>query len=104
MASLLSPDNINQNSLLGFARDAADFATKGALRGHLNYAQNHLGEPDVAMFDFTSLYSSVSSCRLEERNGQQLMMAVVGDSLHEVGLDGNSSPVRYFLYSLDQTN
>ena len=45
---------------------------------------------DVAMFDFTSLFSAQCSIRLVERNDQRLIMSIVGDSLHEV------SPVSQF--------
>ena len=69
--------------MLGYAREAADFATEGALP-HLDYALNHFGQPDVAMFDFTSLFSAQCSVRLVERFGRPLLMAIVGDSLHEV--------------------
>jgi hypothetical protein len=36
------------------------------------------------MFDFTSLFHAVNASRIVERNGKQLLMALVGDSLLEV--------------------
>lgn len=36
------------------------------------------------MFDFTSLFSAQCSVRLVERYDQRLLMAIVGDTLHEV--------------------
>lgn len=54
-AKLLAPDNINQEALFEYAREAADFATNYHLP-HLDFAVNHYGKPDVAMFDFTSMF------------------------------------------------
>jgi len=36
------------------------------------------------MFDFTSLFHAVNASRIVERNGKQILMALVGDSLLEV--------------------
>ena len=54
-AKLLSNSNINQEALFDYARDAADFATEYKMP-HLDFAVNHYGKPDVAMFDFTSMF------------------------------------------------
>lgn len=99
---LLAPDNVDQRALLSYAMDAADFSTEGALPHLVNnanlkanvafslwlrlqdYARNHFGLPDVAMFDFTSLFSAEYSCRLVEKKGHRLLLSIVGDSLHEV--------------------
>ena len=54
-ANLLSADNINQEKLFEYAREAADYATEYQMP-HLDFAVNHYGKPDVAMFDFTSMY------------------------------------------------
>ncbi len=75
---------MHQISLLTFAREAADFATEGRLPT-LDYAADFYGQPDVALFDFTSLFSAENASRLFERNGSRLLAAIVGDSLHEVG-------------------
>ncbi|VDN01861.1 unnamed protein product [Thelazia callipaeda] len=80
---LLSPSNVNQEKLCDYAATAADFATGGKLP-YLKYAVNHNGNEDVAMFDFTSLFSAQCSVRLVERHDRRLLMAIVGDSLHEV--------------------
>ena len=45
---------------------------------------NHYGHPDVAMFDFTSMYAAENACRAIERKGHKLLLSLVGDSLLEV--------------------
>lgn len=80
---LLSIDNVNQESLLSYAREAADFGTNYQLPS-LDYAINHYGQPDVAMFDFTSMYASENAALIREKHGHQLLVALVGDSLLEV--------------------
>ena len=54
-AKLLSPENIRAEKLFEYAREAADFATNYQLP-QLDFAVNHYGKPDVAMFDFTSMF------------------------------------------------
>ena len=54
-AKLLSGENINQEKLFEYAREAADFATEYQMP-HLDFAVNHYGKSDVAMFDFTSMF------------------------------------------------
>ena len=44
-----------QEALFDYARDAADSATDYKMP-HLDFAVNHYGKPDVAMFDFTSMF------------------------------------------------
>lgn len=88
ISQLLSRDNVDQEMLCKYAAQAADFATHGKLP-QLNYAQNHNGQADIAMFDFTALCSAVYSTRLSERCGRNLIMTIVGDSLHEVRLWGS---------------
>lgn len=80
---LLSADNVNQEALLSYAREAADFGTNYQLPS-LDYAINHYGQPDVAMFDFTSMYASENAALIREKHGHQLLVALVGDSLLEV--------------------
>lgn len=41
--------------LLEYAKEAALYATKNQLP-NLSFAFNHHGNPDVAMFDFTSMF------------------------------------------------
>lgn len=80
---LLSPDNVDQEALLSYAREAADFGTNYQLPS-LDYAINHYGQPDVAMFDFTCMYASENAALIREKRGHQLVVALVGDSLLEV--------------------
>lgn len=80
---LLSSENVNQEALQCYAREAADFGTNYQLPT-LDYAMNHCGQPDVAMFDFTSMHASENAALVRERFGQQLVVALVGDSLLEV--------------------
>ena len=80
---LLSRNNVCQQSLEAYAKEAATFSTKGGLR-ELKFAINHRGENDVAIFDFTSLFASENASRIIERKGQKLLLAIAGDSLLEV--------------------
>lgn len=80
---LLSSENVNQEALLCYAREAADFGTNYQLPT-LDFAMNHCGQPDVAMFDFTSMHASENAALVRERFGHQLLVALVGDSLLEV--------------------
>ena len=82
-AQLLSRNNVNQTALESYAREAADVSTNHKLP-RLDYAHNHYGQPDVAMFDFTSIYHALHASKVLEKNGVRLLMALVGDSLLEV--------------------
>lgn len=86
----MSVDNVNQEALLSYAREAADFGTNYQLPS-LDYAINHYGQPDVAMFDFTSMYASENAALIREKHGHQLVVALVGDSLLEVRCSSDSS-------------
>ncbi|CAG9529547.1 unnamed protein product [Cercopithifilaria johnstoni] len=97
---LLSPNNINQEKLCDYAAEAADFATGGNLP-NLKYARNHNDNEDVAMFDFTSLFSAQCSVRLVERYDRRLLMSIVGDSLHEPFWPTGSGCARGFLGVFD---
>ena len=55
----------------------------------LDFAKNHYGQPDVAMFDFTSLFQSENASRVIERKGKKIFMSLVGDSLLEVKTKNN---------------
>lgn len=81
--ALLSNQNVNQEALLSYAREAADYATHYQLPS-LEYANNHLEQQDVAMFDFTCMYASENAALVRERFGHQLLVTLVGDSLLEV--------------------
>ncbi|XP_076588755.1 F-actin-monooxygenase mical2b isoform X2 [Chaetodon auriga] len=97
---LLSPDNVNQEALLSYAREAADFGTNYQLPS-LDYAINHYGQPDVAMFDFTSMYASENAALIREKHGHQLMVALVGDSLLEPFWPMGTGCARGFLAAFD---
>lgn len=81
--ALVDRSNIDRAALEAYARQAADFATEGALP-NLAFAHNARGNNDVALFDFTSLYSADFAARIADRNGARLLMSIVGDTLHEV--------------------
>ncbi|KAI3379191.1 hypothetical protein SNEBB_006016 [Seison nebaliae] len=77
----LSQSNINQQFLLSYAYEAAVAATDGALGFNLQFAKDHYGMPDVAMFDFTELYAAKHPMKIAVRNSKPLLMALVGDAL-----------------------
>jgi len=62
-ARLLHPDNVDKEALMEYAREAADFSSKYQLP-HLEFAVNHYGQPDVAMFDFTSMYAAENASKV----------------------------------------
>ncbi|XP_070762813.1 F-actin-monooxygenase mical2b isoform X1 [Enoplosus armatus] len=97
---LLSLDNVNQEALLSYAREAADFGTNYQLPS-LDYAINHYGQPDVAMFDFTSMYASENAALIREKHGRQLLVALVGDSLLEPFWPMGTGCARGFLAAFD---
>ncbi|XP_077372490.1 F-actin-monooxygenase mical2b isoform X2 [Festucalex cinctus] len=97
---LLSTDNVNQEALLSYAREAADFGTNYQLPS-LDYAINHYGQPDVAMFDFTSMYASENAALIREKHGHQLLAALVGDSLLEPFWPMGTGCARGFLAAFD---
>lgn len=80
---LLHSSNVDRNALLDYAREAADFSTSYQLP-HLDFAVNHYGKPDVAMFDFTSMFAAENACKMWERNGHKLLTGLIGDTLLEV--------------------
>ena len=84
---LLDRENVDQEALMAYARQAADFSTDLQLP-HLDYAVNHYGQSDVAMFDFTSMYAAENASRVVEKSHHRLLMGLVGDSLLEVGISG----------------
>nr|XP_015193678.1 PREDICTED: protein-methionine sulfoxide oxidase MICAL2-like isoform X10 [Lepisosteus oculatus] len=97
---LLSSNNVNQEALLSYAREAADFGTNYQLPS-LDYAINHYGQPDVAMFDFTCMYASENAALVRERFGHQLLVALVGDSLLEPFWPMGTGCARGFLAAFD---
>ncbi|XP_048869114.1 protein-methionine sulfoxide oxidase mical3a-like isoform X18 [Brienomyrus brachyistius] len=97
---LLSRGNVDQAALLAYAREAADFSTNHQLPT-LDFAINHYGQPDVAMFDFTCMYASENAALVRQRNGHQLLVALVGDSLLEPFWPMGTGIARGFLAALD---
>ncbi|XP_070482475.1 F-actin-monooxygenase MICAL2 isoform X3 [Equus przewalskii] len=97
---LLRAENVNQDNLLSYAREAADFATNYQLPS-LDFAMNHYGQPDVAMFDFTSMYASENAALVRERQSHQLLVALVGDSLLEPFWPMGTGCARGFLAAFD---
>ncbi|XP_053174674.1 protein-methionine sulfoxide oxidase mical3a [Scomber japonicus] len=97
---LLSRANVDQVALLSYAREAADFSTNHQLPS-LDFAINHYGQPDVAMFDFTCMYASENAAMVRQRNGHNLLVALVGDSLLEPFWPMGTGIARGFLAAMD---
>ena len=81
--SLLSPENVNRDALLSYAKEAANFSTNYRLP-ELEFALNHRDLPDVDMFDFTCMTRSENAALVREHNGARLLIGLVGDCLVEV--------------------
>ncbi|XP_055616904.1 F-actin-monooxygenase Mical [Toxorhynchites rutilus septentrionalis] len=99
-AELLSSANVDTSKLLEYAREAADFSTKYQMP-NLEFAVNHYGKPDVAMFDFTSMFAAENSCKITVRKSYRLLSCLVGDSLLEPFWPTGSGCARGFLSSMD---
>ncbi|KAF5302677.1 hypothetical protein FQA39_LY10173 [Lamprigera yunnana] len=99
-ARLLSLENVDRDNLMEYAREAAEFSTNYQMPD-LEFAVNHYGQPDVAMFDFTSMYAAENASKVIERHGYKLLMTLVGDSLLEPFWPTGSGCARGFLSSLD---
>ncbi|XP_068169344.1 protein-methionine sulfoxide oxidase mical3a isoform X25 [Antennarius striatus] len=97
---LLSRANVDQAALLSYAREAADFSTNHQLPT-LDFAINHYGQPDVAMFDFTCMYASENAAMVRQRQGHKLLVALVGDSLLEPFWPMGTGIARGFLAAMD---
>ncbi|XP_068157134.1 F-actin-monooxygenase Mical isoform X6 [Drosophila tropicalis] len=97
---LLAPANVDTQKLHDYAREAAEFSTQYQMP-NLEFAVNHYGKPDVAMFDFTSMFAAEMSCRVIVRKGCRLMQCLVGDSLLEPFWPTGSGCARGFLSSMD---
>jgi hypothetical protein len=80
---LLKSKNINTKALLEYIRDACDYCTDYQLP-NLQFAVNHHGDPDVAIFDFTSMFAANNSAYVQQKFGRQLLCGLVGDGLIEV--------------------
>ncbi|XP_043519149.1 F-actin-monooxygenase Mical isoform X3 [Frieseomelitta varia] len=99
-AKLLAKENVDREALMLYAREAAEFSTEYQMIG-MEFAVNHYGQPDVAMFDFTSMYAAENASRILDRRGHRLLMILVGDSLLEPFWPTGSGCARGFLSSLD---
>ncbi|XP_072766415.1 uncharacterized protein [Anoplolepis gracilipes] len=99
-AKLLAKENVDREALMLYAREAAEFSTEYQMM-NMEFAVNHYGQPDVAMFDFTSMYAAENASRVLKRYGHKLLMILVGDSLLEPFWPTGSGCARGFLSSLD---
>ncbi|XP_071050095.1 F-actin-monooxygenase Mical isoform X3 [Onthophagus taurus] len=99
-AKLLAPENVDRDELMNYAREAAEFSTNYQMPD-LEFAVNHYGQPDVAMFDFTSMYAAENASRITELHGYRLLAILVGDSLLEPFWPTGSGCARGFLSSMD---
>nr|XP_033773749.1 F-actin-monooxygenase MICAL1 [Geotrypetes seraphini]XP_033773750.1 F-actin-monooxygenase MICAL1 [Geotrypetes seraphini]XP_033773751.1 F-actin-monooxygenase MICAL1 [Geotrypetes seraphini] len=98
--SLLSPENVNNEALLRYARDAANFSTNYQLP-QLEFALNHRNRPDVDMFDFTCMYRAEDAAMVHERNATRLLVGLVGDCLVEPFWPLGTGIARGFLAAFD---
>ncbi|XP_063837256.1 F-actin-monooxygenase Mical-like [Ostrinia nubilalis] len=100
VSRLLSVENVDRGALMRYAQEAARFSTDGRLPLR-DFALNHYGEPDVALFDFTSMYAAENASMVCERHGRRLLCQLVGDSLLEPFWPTGSGCARGFLSALD---
>uniref|UniRef100_A0A8C3KPH2 Molecule interacting with CasL protein 1 n=1 Tax=Calidris pygmaea TaxID=425635 RepID=A0A8C3KPH2_9CHAR len=98
--SLLSPENVNRDALLSYAKEAANFSTNYRLP-ELEFALNHRGLPDVDMFDFTCMTRSENAALVREHNGARLLLGLVGDCLVEPFWPLGTGVARGFLAAFD---
>jgi len=97
---LLAPSNVSHAALCEYAKQAVDFSTHYKLPHH-EFALNHYGKEDVAMFDFTSMHAAENASRIVERKGKRLLMGIVGDTLIEPFWPTGSGCARGFLSAFD---
>ncbi|XP_034731789.1 F-actin-monooxygenase mical1 [Etheostoma cragini] len=97
---LLAPANVDHEALCQYSRDAAHFSTGGKLPD-LQFARNHAGQPDVAVFDFTCMQRAENASLVRERRGKKLLMCLVGDCLVEPFWPLGTGIARGFLASFD---
>ncbi|XP_075377718.1 F-actin-monooxygenase MICAL1 isoform X2 [Mycteria americana] len=98
--SLLSPENVNQDALLSYAKEAANFSTNYRLP-ELEFALNHRNLPDVDMFDFTCMTRSENAALVRDHNGARLLVGLVGDCLVEPFWPLGTGVARGFLAAFD---
>ncbi|KAL2103853.1 hypothetical protein ACEWY4_000721 [Coilia grayii] len=97
---LLGSSNVCPEALMRYAYEAADFSTGNQLPD-LEFARNHANQPDVAMFDFTSMHRAENASVVRERKGKRLLVALVGDCLVEPFWPLGTGVARGFLASFD---
>nr|XP_060629186.1 F-actin-monooxygenase MICAL1 [Anolis sagrei ordinatus] len=98
--SLLSPKNVNQEALLAYAKEAANFSTNYKLP-NLKFALNHRSQPDVDMFDFTCMSRSDNAALVRDCKGKKLLIGLVGDCLVEPFWPLGTGVGRGFLAAFD---
>ncbi|XP_007426639.1 F-actin-monooxygenase MICAL1 [Python bivittatus] len=98
--SLLSPENVNQEALLAYAKEAANFSTNYQLP-NLQFALNHRHHPDVDMFDFTCMSRADNAALVRDCNGAKLLIGLVGDCLVEPFWPLGTGVGRGFLAAFD---
>ncbi|CAH1798546.1 unnamed protein product [Owenia fusiformis] len=97
---LLDPANVRHDALLAYAKEAANVSTNYQLPD-VEFAHNHYGQADVAMFDFTSMFAAENASRVIDRHGHKLLVGLVGDSLLEPFWPIGSGCARGFLGVFD---
>ena len=106
---LLAQKNINKKALLDYIKDACDYCTDYQLP-ELKFEMNHHDEPDVALFDFTSMFAASNSCYVKERHGKQLLCGLGMISLKKslITIFGHKhkikNSIRNFKFSLKNFN
>ena len=99
---LLASSNIDQDRLEEYARQAATFATRHfSSQLPLTEFSSWKGRRDVSIFDFTVLSTCRNACQVLEQDGQQVLVAVVGDSLMEPFWPEGTGIGRGFLSVMD---
>uniref|UniRef100_A0A3P8XNY6 Molecule interacting with CasL protein 1 n=1 Tax=Esox lucius TaxID=8010 RepID=A0A3P8XNY6_ESOLU len=97
---LLAQANVDHEALLRYAHGAAHFST-GRRLPNMTFANNHAGQPDVAMFDFTCMHRSENASLVRERRGKKLLIGLVGDCLVEPFWPLGTGIARGFLAAFD---
>jgi len=97
---LLSRSNVNYDALLEFAKVASVLSTENKLPNY-EFERNHHGNEDVAMFDFTSMYTANNASRILERKGKRLLLCIAGDVLLEPFWPQGTGAARGFLGAID---
>merc|ERR1712098_333252 len=100
--NILHPSNVDSEALEQFAIDAAKFSTEHfSVKLPTSTFAQCKGKNDVSIFDFTNLYKSKNACKVLECHGEQMLLAVVGDSLMEPFWPEGTGIGRGFLSVMD---